>query len=908
MKNIVKQELPIASYRDNIVEAVKSHNVVIITAETGAGKSTQVPQYLLEAGYDMVVTQPRRLTARTVAARVAEEVGEELGMTVGYRTAVDRQDSPATRCLFCTDGLALVRELIGANKGILILDEVHEWNENMEVLVAWAKKQVRLGCNFKVVIMSATLEAEELAKFFDGAPVISVPGRLFTVEERQPGRSIEDDVAKFVSEGHNILVIQPGKADINETIKTLRRMEIDSEILPLHGDLTPDEQAASFRHYDSKVVVSTNVVETGATIDDIDVVIDSGLERRIELRDNIEGLYIRPISLTNRTQRKGRAGRTKEGIYIDHCPVPKADRDEFPVAEILRRRLDQTVLRLAIAGFDMEELEFFHQPSLKRIQKAKESLIRLGCMNPDGTVTPMGRQINKLPVSINNGRMLIEANKRGVLDDIITAAAIMEQDGGIVVPTPSRKNPYNPDWREMVSDGHESDIIGQLEVWELAKSMNKDEMRRKGVSSNAYYKAKEIRQRLIKVVCRNKRFELGTTGNREDIIKSIAAGMVDHLYHRIDYSGEYRNGDEVDRQLGQSSLVRSARWLIGKPLDLEITTRRGKITLYLIEMASKVDPMWLAEIAPQLVELKTGLNPRYDSEKDVVVSTTETYFNGAKIKEEAVDDPKHEDAGKVFAQWLSSHSELPNTALNEVLKANSARQAKAKELNMRTCEETFRVYSPNEIYELYSNALLGARRVAEIQDVSALQLPALDEDLVKSSVESNPGAIVTLGKEFPIRYSSHNPIVEIDFYEEKGLDWRELPDAGIFLPDGREIIVDAYLQSMVSDNLKRPIEALSSCFKAKVRMTLNREQWDRCKDTKIVLITPESDEADIPFKEVIYGRDALTGEELVGYGTNEVNERGWSGAPYFNVFWTQNKAEAESIYNKAKRRLAYLKA
>lgn len=138
MKNtVVKQELPIANYRDRIVEAVDNHDVVIITAETGAGKSTQVPLYLLQAGYDMVVTQPRRLAARTVSAYVAELYGEELGLTVGYRTAVDSQDSSATRCLFCTDGLALVRELIGANKGTLILDEVHEWNENMEVLVAW---------------------------------------------------------------------------------------------------------------------------------------------------------------------------------------------------------------------------------------------------------------------------------------------------------------------------------------------------------------------------------------------------------------------------------------------------------------------------------------------------------------------------------------------------------------------------------------------------------------------------------------------------------------------------------------------------------------------------------------------------------------------------------------------------
>src|SRR3989344_5389697 len=131
--------LPIHAFRAEIVEAVRNNSVVVITAETGAGKSTQVPQYLLQAGYDLVVTQPRRLAARTVAERVAEELGENLGKTVGYRTAVDRQDSEATRCLFCTDGLALVRELMGQNKGVLVLDEGHEWNENMEGLVSWGR-------------------------------------------------------------------------------------------------------------------------------------------------------------------------------------------------------------------------------------------------------------------------------------------------------------------------------------------------------------------------------------------------------------------------------------------------------------------------------------------------------------------------------------------------------------------------------------------------------------------------------------------------------------------------------------------------------------------------------------------------------------------------------------------------
>ncbi len=641
-------KLPILAFRDEIVNAVRNNSVVVITAETGAGKSTQVPQYLLQAGYDMVVTQPRRLAARTVAERVAEEISEEIGGTVGYRTAVERKDSPATRCLFVTDGLALVRELMGQNKGILVLDEVHEWNENMEVLVAWAKKQIEAGSNFKVVLMSATLEAEKLAAFFNGAPVISVPGRLFPVEIKQAGTGLLDDVATLVAQGRNVLVFQPGKQEIEDTCSLLRQMQVNAEILPLHGQLTPEEQSLCFKHYGlPKVVVSTNVAQTSVTIDDIDAVIDSGMERRIELVDGVEGLYLKPISLADAKQRAGRAGRTKEGLYIDHCGV--SNRPDFPVAEIMRKRLDQTVLRLAIAGFDMEKLEFFHQPNVLDIQDARLTLVGLGCMSADGSVTKIGKLVNRLPVSVQYGRMLVEADRLGVVDDVLTVAAIMEQ-GGITVPPPSRNQPDRPDWRRMVPTESESDVMGQLAVWQLADNMTKDEMREQGISLRTYFRAKEIRQHLAKAV--KEFFRFGSTGRREDILKAVCAGMVDHLY-KGSY-GSYRNGDDTERQLGSSSLVRGADWLVGKPFDLQIKTRRGEMTLKLIELGSKVNPDWLAEVAPQLVDRKAGLNPSYSAEKDIVVSTTQVFFNGQMVKEEVVADGEHPEAATVFAGWVAA--------------------------------------------------------------------------------------------------------------------------------------------------------------------------------------------------------------------------------------------------------------
>lgn len=647
----MNESLPIAAFKRQIVDAVVGNPVVIITAQTGAGKSTQVPQFLLEEGYSIVVTQPRRLAARTVAARVAEEVGSEFGGLVGFRTAYERQDSLETECLFCTDGLALVRELVGAGRHqILVLDEVHEWNINIEVLLAWAKRQIESGANFKLVVMSATLEAEKLAEFFGGAPIIEVPGRLFPVEEKPAGNdSLEGDVAELLRNGRNVLVFQPGKAEIAATTAWLQAANVNAEVLPLHGELTPEEQAACFRRYGRpKCVVATNVAQTSVTIDDIDAVVDSGMERRTELVDGVEGLYLKPISYADREQRKGRAGRCKAGVYVDWCP--SADRLDFPKAEILRSRLDQTVLRLQVkAGIDAEELDFFHQPNKAEIHDAKRALKALGCMEENGTVTTVGRRVADLPVSVQFARMVIEAEKLGVVDDVISVAAILEQ--GEITARP--KDRYDvPAWRELVKGEKESDVLAQLTVYKAALNMNAATMRENGIFAKAFFQAAEKRKHLAQALRGKVRF--GSNGKRENILRAVCAGMVDHLFQGS--WGIYQNGDGVGRELNRDSVVETTNWVVGLPFDLEIKTRRGgKMTLRLIRMVSKVDPSWLVEIAPQLAKEEHGLAPRYEPSIDSVASTTKVYFNGQLVQ--TVDnnvDPNHPEAANIFCAWLAS--------------------------------------------------------------------------------------------------------------------------------------------------------------------------------------------------------------------------------------------------------------
>jgi len=621
-----------------------------------------VPQYVLEAGWTAVITQPRRLAARRVAQRVAKELRVELGREVGFRTAYERKDSNDTKLLFCTDGLALVRELFGAGNGenrVLILDEVHEWNLNMEVLVAWCRLQVELDPSFRVVLMSATMEAEKLSAYFNDAPVIDVPGRLFPIDERQKGGNKIEDIVSLLGQGRNVLVFEPGKREIGETIAAISALctarGIDAEIMALHGELSLDEQDRVFDSYPiPKLVVSTNIAQTSVTIDDIDAVVDSGMERRTEVDGGVEGLYLKPISRADAKQRKGRAGRTKAGICIDWCPY-QSSRLDFPMAEIFRTRLDQTVLRLAEAGFDAEALSFFHQPDISEIHEAKRALKALGCFDEKGRVTPVGKRVAQLPISVQFARMIVEADRLGVVDDVLTVAAILEQ-GGITA-----KNVRLPDGREVEArpywikhcPGEESsDVMAQLAVYSAGCKMDKRDLMDNGIHTKAFFQTREKRQHLADGL-RGKVREFRSSGKREDILKAICAGMVDHLFQYT--GGGYKNGDDTYRELNRDSVVRTASWLVGKPWDLQIKNRRGQLqTLRLIVLATKVDPTWLLECAPHLGSEEVGLDPIYDPGQDSVMSTSRRFFNSQKIQEVRVPDPTHPQAPSLFASWLAS--------------------------------------------------------------------------------------------------------------------------------------------------------------------------------------------------------------------------------------------------------------
>jgi HrpA-like RNA helicase len=607
---IEKPELPIDAFLPQIRELLAHNQAVIIVAETGAGKSLRVPQALAEAGYLPIVTQPRRISARSLAGRCAQEMGTTVGDEVGYATALDQCASPFTKILYCTDGLALVKHIREATLDpltVLVLDEAHEPGLNNEMLLAWSRVQMQRDPDFKVVVMSATMDKDNLSRFLGNAPVVEVPGRQFQITDLPPGPDRVLDTIEDLRQGRDVMTFEPGRGEIEDFIERLRDSGIDAEILPLHADLLPEEQQACLKKYDRpKCIVSTNVGETSIT-PDVDVVNDSGMERRNEIHDGVEGLYLNPISHANAKQRRGRTGRTKPGIYRDYCPVSADRRAAFPTPEIERTHLDQAVLRMAREGLDMERVRFFHQPERPRIRAAKEMLHALGCLDFHGKVTPLGDRVASLPVSARVGKMLLEAHERKVSEKMLVVAGLIET-GGIL-------NRRELDRSQDARAHSESDLLGEVRLFkigcaivgrqDLEPAVRKELLEAVGIAPRSFFKALDAVQHITDMF-RATIGEPSSEGDRQQLLKAIISGLADQVYSYDPRRDVYVSvtGRGIPRKLSRNSVF------VGDPPPLVVATPfdldTGARVLNLIESVTKVEPKMAREVLPKIFHQGDG--------------------------------------------------------------------------------------------------------------------------------------------------------------------------------------------------------------------------------------------------------------------------------------------------------------
>ncbi len=678
-------DLPVYDYRSIILETVESNQVTIITAETGAGKSTQIPQYLADGGYaKVIVTQPRILAARNLAYRVREEWrtrnNSDSPDIIGYRTAHERDDSPDTRILYCTDGLQLVREVTGAGVGknqILILDEVHEWNENIEVLVAWAKKRCAEDAHFKVVIMSATIETGSLAEFFGTKAVINIPGRSFEVKSRRGTDIVSEIINQIETTTSNMLVFLPGKAEIEDVAHAIsqKAKAAGIPVMPLHSQLELSTQQKVFENYPKgKVILSTNIAQTSITIDDIDVVIDSGLERRSEVRNGVEGLFIAQTSQADCLQRAGRAGLTKPGEYIlapyDTMPCLEfKERPEYPTPEILRKHIDRLTLRLASADIDIEKLDFYHDPSARAIKRAKQKLITLGALTKTGQVTKIGHQMEQFPVESSFGRMLVESKSFSPAVQSKLAAIIgIQEVGGIV-----KGGPRYTGWHKLTKQ-HQSDPLAQYDVFLALKNISEEAYEDLGIIGKNVSKAREVMERLNHDLSDIDMSQDALTAINEDeqsdLLRCIVAGQIDQLWVVDDGGNATHIDTNAVREVSSSTVVRNPKLVTGIPFDLQVPVSGGAFqTLHLLQSITVCNPNWLNELDPQRFLVKRG-RTIYDPRLGMLITRQQVKYNkkileglGSPIAENNKANQRSFQDG--YAIWAYEQLERERRTLNK---------------------------------------------------------------------------------------------------------------------------------------------------------------------------------------------------------------------------------------------------
>jgi ATP-dependent helicase HrpB len=601
---------------------------MVLVAPTGSGKTTQVPQMLLDSGMcggRMVVLQPRRVAARTVAARVAWERHCPLGGEVGYQIRFEDRTSLGTRICFVTEGI-LLRWLQDnptlQDIGAVLFDEFHERNLLSDVALALVKRlQQAHRPDLRMVVMSATLEAEPVAKYLGHCPVLVSVGKAYPVEirhisltdERPEPEQAADVVAQIVQSGDpgDILIFMPGMGEINSTIAACRAAGCREPLalIPLHGELPPDEQDLAFSpNRLRKVVVATNVAETSVTIDGVIHVIDSGLARvaRYDAERGIGTLFVESISRASAQQRAGRAGRTAPGVchrlWTESAHLNMAERN---TPEIQRSDLAEVVLLLHSFGIrDAAKFDWLDQPDPQAVERAEQLLRILGALRPASSdagpdITPVGREMLRLPMHPRYSRMLVEAGRHRCVPAAALCAALVS--GRDLLVRLGRDDKHIAEARELFEASAESDFYTLMRAWQFARNndFNVERCRRYGVHAQI---ARQVQQTFDQIL-QAARASAGAAPQQEEALpRCIAAGFIDQLCHRRDQGT--LDCDLVDGRAGtlmRESVVQNAPLFVAASIR-EVSGRTGHTTL--LGLATAVRREWIEEMFPEQVTVR----------------------------------------------------------------------------------------------------------------------------------------------------------------------------------------------------------------------------------------------------------------------------------------------------------------
>ncbi|MFF1914463.1 ATP-dependent RNA helicase HrpA [Streptomyces sp. NPDC058239] len=657
------EQLPVSQKKDEILKAIRDHQVVIVAGETGSGKTTQIPKICMELGRGVRGmighTQPRRIAARTVAERVADELKTPLGEAVGWKVRFTDQVNPdATFVKLMTDGILLAeiqtdRELRAYDT--IIIDEAHERSLNIDFLLGYLARLLPKRPDLKVVITSATIDPERFARHFGEAPIVEVSGRTYPVEvryrplleeegddsDRDQITAICDAVDELQSEGPgDVLVFLSGEREIRDTADALNKKNLrHTEVLPLYARLSHAEQHRVFqRHTGRRIVLATNVAETSLTVPGIKYVIDPGNARisRYSHRTKVQRLPIERISQASANQRKGRCGRTSDGICIRlYSEDDFLTRPEFTDPEILRTNLASVILQMTAAGLgDIEKFPFIDPPDHRNIRDGIQLLQELGALDPDEKdpkkrLTQLGRKLSQLPVDPRLARMVIEAERNGCAREVmVIAAALSIQDPR---ERPSDKQTQADQQHARFKD-ETSDFLAFLNLWRYIREQQKE----RGSSSfrrmckQEYLNFLRIREwQDIYAQLRTVAKQMGIHLNEEDapeqsVHTSLLAGLLSHIGLKDTEKNEY---------LG----ARSAKFAIFPGSALFKKQPRFVMSAELVETSrlwarvnAKVEPEWIEPLAQHLLK-RTYSEPHWEKDQAAVMAYERVTLYGVPI-------------------------------------------------------------------------------------------------------------------------------------------------------------------------------------------------------------------------------------------------------------------------------------
>ncbi|CAK8536889.1 unnamed protein product [Lathyrus sativus] len=622
-----RKNLPIYSFRDELLRSVRDHQIIVIVGETGSGKTTQIPQYLHEAGYTkdgrmIACTQPRRVAAMSVAARVSEEMGVKLGHEVGYSIRFEDCTSKKTVLKYMTDGMLLREFLVQPQLetySVIMVDEAHERTLSTDLLFGLLKDLALARPDLKLLISSATLDADKFSTFFDYAPKFNIPGRRYPVEiyfTQAPEANYLDAAVVTTLQIHatqpsgDILVFLTGQEEIEtvEEILKYRMRAFEAKIgeliiCPIYANLPTELQAKIFEPTPKgarKVVLATNIAETSLTIDGIKYVIDPGFckMKSYNPKTGMESLLITPISKAAANQRAGRSGRTSLGkcyrLYTASAFENELDDNTPP--EIQRTSLANVLLTMYSLGIDCEKLmhfEFMDPPPVDSIIKAMELLYNLGASNKHGKLTKVGRRMAEFPLDPMLSKMIVASEKFKCSDEIITIAAMLST-GNSIFYRPKDKKVHADNARMNFHTGDVGDHIANLKIYNSWKeaSYSKQWCYENYIQIRSMKRARDIRDQLAGLL---EKVEIELTSNSNDldaIKKSIASGFFPHTA-RLQKHGSYRlvKGQQTVHIHPSSGLVEILPKLVLYH-ELALTTKEY------MRQITEIKPDWLLEIAP----------------------------------------------------------------------------------------------------------------------------------------------------------------------------------------------------------------------------------------------------------------------------------------------------------------------